>query len=199
MAEPLLSTRADAHRARQHLTVGGLSCQRAMDAQIQSMNNIRHLVYSSLRYEEERAIFNGRLTFQNVVFTKVSCIRPIFLSYSANYMVKVNHAAPEKCVMLESDDPTGKAAQIKDTWIVTRKVKTGQRTDDGRLVPMCGLLIRPGDFVDVTATVDIVTTHSANGRQLRVFLAMQSVIRLKKGKAAITVSERYQGDKTHRY
>lgn len=68
-------TRADASKAKQHLTLHGGTDDKAMNAQLRAVGHITDVVNRSLRYVDASSSRHGRLHFQNLVFTKVSTFR----------------------------------------------------------------------------------------------------------------------------
>lgn len=76
------------------------------------------------------------------------------------------------------DDPGARATKINHLWRVEHKVKTGIRTDGNHLTPVPPMAIRCGDFVDVAATVQVVTMRCKKGRRTEVQLCPIEVVRL---------------------
>ena len=77
------------------------------------------------------------------------------------------------------EDASGKAKEMENEWIITEKVRIGKQSADGKVRGCSGLMIRPGDFVDVTAMPDIVTPPGKDG--LKLNWNMTKVIQLKAG------------------
>ncbi|KAI0059790.1 hypothetical protein BV25DRAFT_1782880, partial [Artomyces pyxidatus] len=61
------------------------------------------------------------------------------------------------------DDPYGRADAVIDSWRVVEKIAFGRQTADGRLERCNPLIFRSGDFVDVSAKVDIINIRTKRG------------------------------------
>ena len=94
-------------------------------------------------------------------------------------VAKVRPGVPAASVLQVEDDPTGKAKAMEHEWVVERKTKVNQRVPDGGIIPYAGMLIAKGDFVDVSATIDIVRTRSERGMHTRLYLELREVTLLK--------------------
>lgn len=81
-----------------------------------------------------------------------------------------------------SDDPTGKAKKMDKEWIISEKIQFGRQVD-GKIQRCNAMMIRPGDFVDVTAIAQIFTYNGAGGRDAHVSFAMTRVVQLKAAEA----------------
>lgn len=77
-----------------------------------------------------------------------------------------------------SDDPSGKAKRMEKEWIITDRIQFGRQID-GKVYRCNGMMIRPGDFVDVTAVAEIFTYSGVAGREIHVNFAMTRVVQLK--------------------
>lgn len=77
-----------------------------------------------------------------------------------------------------SDDPTGKAKRMEKDWIISDRIQVGRQID-GKVYKCNGMMIRPGDFVDVTAVAEIYTYNGVGGKDIHVNFAMTRVVQLK--------------------
>lgn len=96
-----------------------------------------------------------------------------------NRLPKVRPNVEVVNLLKPSDDPTGKAKAMDKEWYISNRVTVGRQLPNGKVRQCSGLIIRPGDFVDVLAVVDIVTYTNSSGRNVRVNFAMKRVIQLK--------------------
>ena len=71
-------------------------------------------------------------------------------------------------------------------WIVSNKLSIMKQHADGRIVPCNYASIKSGDFVDVTAVVDIIAPPGVASK-VTINFAMQQVTKLKAGAPVVEV------------
>lgn len=65
---------------------------------------------------------------------------------------------------MHGEDPTGRAGDISKEWRVVARPLFAKQQDNGRLVSMSPLAVRPGDFVEVIVTPDVVSIEKGGGQ-----------------------------------
>ena len=82
-------------------------------------------------------------------------------------------------LLRERDDPTGKAKAISKQWIIRDRVAFSRQLN-GKIISCSGLMICPGDFVDVSTTAEIDVKRKDMGMlDVRVNFSLKRVIQLK--------------------
>jgi hypothetical protein len=87
-------------------------------------------------------------------------------------------------VLSRSDDVNGVADAMQDNWRVMDALQIGCRSADGDAMGCSHLLVRPGSFVDVAVSFDIVThvtrksRHAAQKSSTRIYLKLLHVFLL---------------------
>ncbi|KAI0054357.1 hypothetical protein BV25DRAFT_1769545, partial [Artomyces pyxidatus] len=134
-------TLTSAHRAVQFLQLVSGPFTAQMKDQVCCVDNIKNLVLreilTNVDPEEGPLTFDGSkttLSFQRRVFTR-SEFPPSLLTYM--------------------DDPSGTAGAMHKQWRVTNRIAFGRKMDDGGIERCSHHLFNPGDFIDVTARIDI--------------------------------------------
>lgn len=85
------------------------------------------------------------------------------------------------------EDPSGYAKKIEKQWIVTDRIQVGRQVKD-KVVKCNELMIRPGDFVDVTAVAEIFQFNHGTGRDVVINFAMRRVVQLQAATISRAVS-----------
>ncbi|OJT12032.1 hypothetical protein TRAPUB_9516, partial [Trametes pubescens] len=111
---------------------------------------------------EENTRRPGTIYFQCLVFTKVRRDAP----------------AAVKSALVYGDDPHGWAAAVQNDWVVGHKVFTGIYDEHGKPSKRPYTVIRVGDFVEVTSSVDIVKYRKRSGWATEARLTVQEVLRV---------------------
>ncbi|KAI0054377.1 hypothetical protein BV25DRAFT_1817153, partial [Artomyces pyxidatus] len=162
------------HKAVQYLRLQSGPFPELMEGQVSCIENIKRFVFRHILDPEDAAaairafdMVDDSISFQRRVFTKASGITN-----------------------------AGKTAPFHRFWRVTTKLDLGRKTAEGRAERCNHLLFSPGDFVDVTARVDIANIRSTgNVPSVKVFLAPLAVVQLCKQEevAEVSVSHRIWG------
>ncbi|KAI0055003.1 hypothetical protein BV25DRAFT_1786089, partial [Artomyces pyxidatus] len=136
---------AQAHRAVQFIELLPGPFVMQIKEQLACVDNIKKLIFRELLSGQdavEASVISGKnestLSFQRRVFTRVH-----------------NGSSSPPSVLTFMDDPTGAAASIDNQWRITTKINFGQKRSDGGVERCSHHVLCPGDFVDVTAKIDI--------------------------------------------
>lgn len=89
-------------------------------------------------------------------------------------MPGTERAAP----LSKAEDPAQLSVTAGHRWAVTR-LQLGCQTGDGRVTACSHRRFRKGDFVDVTAGIDIVRWKESGQDRCQVYLNMRRVVQLK--------------------
>ena len=105
-----------------------------------------------------------------------------------NQFTQVRAGEDTTNLLRERDDPTGKAKALGKQWIVRDRVAFGRQLN-GKIISCSRMIIRPGDFVDVSATAEIDVKRKDTGAlDVRVNFSLKRVIQLKAAAVSYTVS-----------
>lgn len=83
-----------------------------------------------------------------------------------------------KSVLRPEDDAGGRAAKIARKWKVDHVVRTGIQHADGRITDTKHVALRQGDFVEVLASLEVVTVRQKRGFKTFVNIAPVQVIQV---------------------
>ncbi|EIW58456.1 uncharacterized protein TRAVEDRAFT_47612 [Trametes versicolor FP-101664 SS1] len=152
-----------APRAVQFLSLTGSSWNLPFDDQRRSLENIRAYVGTVLNCTvEDTTRRPGTIYFQRLVFTKVRRDAP----------------SAVKSALVYGDDPHGWASAIQNDWVVGHKIFTALYDEQGKPTKKPYTIIRVGDFVEVSASVDIIKYRKRSGWATEARLSVQQVIRV---------------------
>ncbi|KAI0355618.1 hypothetical protein OH77DRAFT_1520720 [Trametes cingulata] len=152
-----------APRAVQFISLTGGAWSDVFDRQRKSLDNIRSFVGTVLNCDVEDSTRKpGTIYFQRLVFTKVRRDSPV----------------KPRSVLVFGDDPHGWSSSIRDDWVVTHKISTGVYNETGKPYKRHYSAIRPGDFVEVISTVDIIKYRKKSGWATQAKLTLQEVMRV---------------------
>ncbi|KAI0062087.1 hypothetical protein BV25DRAFT_1916378 [Artomyces pyxidatus] len=157
------------HKAVQFLEITSGPFKAQMVDQIVCVDNIRRLVIREILPPQDAAATirlmpppGESLSFQRRVFKKIQ---------------NGSHYPPS--VLTAIDDPTGQTASFARQWRVTSKIALGRKVATGKVERCSPLVFSYGDFVDVTARVDIANVTTENDvPTVKVFFAPVTVIQL---------------------
>ncbi|KAI0063885.1 hypothetical protein BV25DRAFT_1914943 [Artomyces pyxidatus] len=158
-----------AHRAVQFMELGCGPFVTQMVHQVACIENIKKFVF--------REILSGQDADTAV---RTSAGTDNFLSFQRRVFTKIRDGpnAPPS-VLTPLDDPTGEAAAVSQNWRVTSKISFGKKTADGGVQRCSYHILGPGDFVDVTARIDIASVHTEyNVPTIKVFLAPITIVQM---------------------
>lgn len=79
------------------------------------------------------------------------------------------------------DDPDGLAKRVEKQWVVDHRIGYSLQTENGTRKSCNHFAIRPGDFVDVGITFDILSRFVKGKRTATITLAVKDVLRLRTG------------------
>ncbi|KAI0066308.1 hypothetical protein BV25DRAFT_1797647, partial [Artomyces pyxidatus] len=171
---PIVRTPDTAHRAVHYLELKPGPFITEMEAQVSCVEKIRTFVFRELLSTEDAAVAergNGEgktdlLSFQRRVFTKVQ-----------------NGSDTLPSVLDPLDDPDGVVASMHRFWRVTEKIGLGRKLSNGHVERCSHLVFGSGDFVDVTARIEIANVQTEHGvPTVKVFLSPVTVVQLCKAK-----------------
>ncbi|KAI0062395.1 hypothetical protein BV25DRAFT_1915946 [Artomyces pyxidatus] len=159
----------NAHKAVQFVELGCGPFIDQMESQISCVANIKKLVFRDVLNPQDASAalpestnVDRTLSFQRRVFTKI---------------VSGNDSTPS--VLSIMDDPTRQAASVSKFWRVTTKIAFGRKTIEGRVERCNHRAFSPGDFIDVTARIDIANVRTKyDVNTLKVFLAPITIVQL---------------------
>ncbi|KAI0643765.1 hypothetical protein C8Q79DRAFT_1012324 [Trametes meyenii] len=152
-----------APRAIQYLTLGASSYYDAFSAQLKAIEHLQSFIASSLSCGVQTNVRNpGTIYFQRVVFAKAR-----------------NAASTSpRSVLVFGDDPHGWALAVQRDWVVTHRIVTGIYNNEGVAVKKPYTVIRPGDFVEVAARLEIAKFRKTNRWVTEARFIIQEVLRL---------------------
>ncbi|KAI0357518.1 hypothetical protein OH77DRAFT_1435757 [Trametes cingulata] len=152
-----------APRAVQFISLTGGAWAETFDKQRKTLDNIRSFVGTVLNcVVEDSTRKPGTIYFQRLVFTKVRRDAPV----------------KPRSALVFGDDPHGWSSSIRDDWVVTHKISTGVYSETGKPYKRHYTAIRPGDFVEVVSTVDIIKYRKKSGWATQAKLTLQEVMRV---------------------
>lgn len=71
---------------------------------------------------------------------------------------------------------------MQSRWCIAEKLKLFKRNSEGKIVPCLPMVFRDGDFVEVTAHVDIVSRGKGSRGQHDVHFVLEHLIQIKSKK-----------------
>ncbi|GJE96737.1 hypothetical protein PsYK624_129430 [Phanerochaete sordida] len=154
-------TETGAARAEQTLTLHAGGQKEPYMAQLQTVNNLFELIRRSVDARSSPGAKDRLLLLQRRVFDKNTSSDAVTLP------------------AMPGESRRADAAKIKHAWTPKRAIEIAVQREDNKIVLANRLLVRRGDFVDVTATFDVFTLVRDRRRELRVYMSMQRIIRLK--------------------
>ncbi|EMD32493.1 hypothetical protein CERSUDRAFT_99567 [Gelatoporia subvermispora B] len=145
-----------------HLHGGTGPSRVAYDAQIGAVHELIGYIADSLNVARPQdAVDNGDFRLERTVFTKITPVRNV------------------RAISLSSlDDPSGRARRYARKWVVDHRIATKIRNTRGELIVVQPGVLRPGDFVDVTFTVDIQYTSNKKTSRVAVGFLVHDIVRL---------------------
>ncbi|RDX39821.1 hypothetical protein OH76DRAFT_1459637 [Lentinus brumalis] len=153
-----------APRAMQRLTLTGSHFPDAFLPQLHAVENIRDTVLHLLgRPGVERTRQGSDIVLKRRVFTRVNA----------------GHTAGQNVTLSASEDPSGRAARLRQLWKIDRRVAASLQESGGVLRKADPLAIKVGDLVDVAVSVQAVTIRTRAGRRTDVMFVPLHVVRLK--------------------
>ncbi|OBZ74973.1 hypothetical protein A0H81_05663 [Grifola frondosa] len=153
----------DAPKAVQSMTLGHGGIRTPFEAQNEGLNALQDVVRLYLGVDAgQHEPLDSSIKVRRRVFTRV---RPTYPS-------------SRDSVLRHGDDPFGHAGKVSSRWVVLHKINTGVRGVDGKLRQCGHIVIRKGDFVDVSVFVELYKRHTQQGVKVEMNLAMNDVVRL---------------------
>nr|VWO96302.1 Ceramide glucosyltransferase (EC (GLCT-1) (Glucosylceramide synthase) (GCS) (UDP-glucose ceramide glucosyltransferase) (UDP-glucose:N-acylsphingosine D-glucosyltransferase) [Ganoderma boninense] len=156
-------TEDNAKKAVQRLSLVSGGCSVAFEPQCAALTSIREMVglmlgiSSSSRRPRSKAIVLRRR-----VFTKV-----------ADGATEVGPSVVET-----GDDPSGVLHDMSSRWRIVSRLRCGIQDEEGDILHLNPLLIRPGDLVDVSVTVAVILKKTPFGRKYEVVFEPCTIVRL---------------------
>lgn len=65
---------------------------------------------------------------------------------------------------------------MKDRWVAADQIQIGCQDTDSKLKHISHMMIRPGDYINVTVVLDISTFRGRDGRETRINFAMMRIV-----------------------
>ncbi|KAH9925076.1 hypothetical protein B0H21DRAFT_700938 [Amylocystis lapponica] len=104
--------------------------------------------------------------------------RRVFTRASGHLSVRASDTMVAAVTLTYADDPQRRAEKIKHAWRIDSKPVTGVQREDGKVVECNYIAIRPGDFVDVCVSAQIVTTRRQGIPRATIDFTFDTVVRL---------------------
>ncbi|KAI0649232.1 hypothetical protein C8Q79DRAFT_500650 [Trametes meyenii] len=157
----------DAPAAVQYILLESNGCDVPFDAQRRALTNIREFITLLIGNESEGTPPDSdKIMLRKRVFKRV---RP---TDNPEDIVKLN----------DGNDPYGSARKISSKWRIGHSTTTFIRRSTGANLAVAAEVIRPGDFVEVTATASIEVLRTCRRRGTNVHFEMHEVVRLMSAK-----------------
>lgn len=174
-----------APKAVQSLTLVGGGCTEAFEPQLLAMDNVKEKVLCLLsRGHDIPDEPSSKLVLRRRVFQKVSFSFEISRSLEFDILTLERQVGGtddvvQPVVIPVSEDPVGRVRKMQHMWAVTHHIVGGIQQPDGRVTRANPSIIRPGDFVDVAVTIQVVSLRVPGGhRGVDVMFVPQTVVRL---------------------
>ncbi|KAL6309550.1 hypothetical protein BKA93DRAFT_821287 [Sparassis latifolia] len=158
-----LDEEKDAPRAVQTLALHPNNATAAFDAQVEAMRGIRELVLWSLGVYtgKDHRLKSSAIKLEWWVFTQLA-----------------SGHADVKCALQKSDRWYMAAKKIDHRWRVTHRIMTAYLDKEGHRILCSPMILNHGDFVDVSASVEVVRFRTGDHKETQVRFAMCEVLRL---------------------
>lgn len=190
---PCKRTVSGCTRAIQFITICPGAFMKQFENQRDSLRDIRRMVYKYLnesvpqnQHRDTELFFHRRL-FGVVCphYTQLHC--PIL---NHDLFQQVNKYGPRPSIPDSCTTDEERLEAISCRWRPIPPATYARKLDDDSLRRCSAMVISPGDFVDVTATVDIVSVGKhVRDKRTHVHFAFTRVVRLLPDKDLIEVSE----------
>ncbi|KAJ3551909.1 hypothetical protein NM688_g4437 [Phlebia brevispora] len=147
------------HKVIQDLSITAGSDEHAFAAQIHAVQLIRNRICDAFDCPHAE-IKADRLYFMRRVYKKVES------------GIDVKHTLSTRM------DPAQLSATVGSQWTVNSELRLGYQTESRKLISCGDQRFRKGDFVDVTAGVDVVRWKDAGETHCQVYLNLRRLIQL---------------------